>query len=540
MWWKRVILVLAGPLLAIGFLELVARLTGLGRYPHFLVECRAPDATARLMVNPQSPWGDLPFEPASFTLQKPPGVHRIFCLGESTVNGTPFAGHCSFSKWLRLRFSELLPDQLFEVVKMGVNGRNSRDIARLCREVVAYDPDVIVVYTGHNEFLTEHLPAVRSHRAERLRETVMSLRVARLAASLLGSPATAAAVEMRNPVRIIHDEAFLCPSEHDNAYRSYRRGIEDIVACCRAAGVALVLCQPVSNLRDCEPRWSHLDERLTSEQRAAFRAAYDAGTEELAQRRHGTALARFNEARAIDATPALLYYRIAQCYQELGDIEAARAALIEARDRDNHPTRATSRHCRIIEEVAGTDTLVADCRVFFARASPSGLPGNDLFIDDCHPRIDAQNLIAEAVLRTLAHAGLFAPEESWRFAQEPSLDEYHRRLQLNLAPLATDTATYVIRNLLLVASTAAAGDSLERARFLLRFAHECDPSNATAHLGLALVAVLDGDRETAELHVERSQEADPGVLAGLRALARTDEQAAALLARLPPLAGAER
>src|SRR5262249_28494114 len=148
-------------------------------------------------------------------------------------------------------------------------------------------------------------------------------------------------------------------------YENFREGLDRIVRRCRERGVQLLLCLPTSNLRDFPPRASFFADRIGAEDRAAFRATFREGEDLLRDRRFDEALARFERVRAIDDSPALLHYRIAQCHDGLGDTGRAHAEYVEARDRDNHPNRATSEHWRLIRAAAGSDTIVCNCETYF-------------------------------------------------------------------------------------------------------------------------------------------------------------------------------
>ena len=53
---------------------------------------------------------------------------------------------------VRKQLRHLAPDREIEVVNFGASAINSNVIADLAPEMVAYAPDVVLVYMGHNEF----------------------------------------------------------------------------------------------------------------------------------------------------------------------------------------------------------------------------------------------------------------------------------------------------------------------------------------------------------------------------------------------------
>ena len=105
------------------------------------------------------------FNRQSFAQPKAPNTYRIFTLGGSTTYGRPYDDNTSFSGWLR----ELLPavDQSknWEVINAGGISYASYRVAKLMEELIRYQPDLFIIYTGHNEFLEE-----RTYRE--IRETI--------------------------------------------------------------------------------------------------------------------------------------------------------------------------------------------------------------------------------------------------------------------------------------------------------------------------------------------------------------------------------
>jgi len=88
-----------------------------------------------------------------FSKKKSPGTYRIFCVGGSTTYGAPYGDSTSFTRWLR----EFLPvvdgSRRFEVINAGALSYGSFRIALLMQELAGHEPDLFVVYMGHNEFL---------------------------------------------------------------------------------------------------------------------------------------------------------------------------------------------------------------------------------------------------------------------------------------------------------------------------------------------------------------------------------------------------
>ena len=93
-------------------------------------------------------------EPAEemFEIQKSPRTLRIFCLGESTMAGFPYEFHATAPGFLRDRLQLLLPSHKIEVVNVGLSAVSSFVVLDFIEELSDYQPDLFIVYLGHNEF----------------------------------------------------------------------------------------------------------------------------------------------------------------------------------------------------------------------------------------------------------------------------------------------------------------------------------------------------------------------------------------------------
>ena len=105
------------------------------------------------------------FRPESFSASKSPTEFRVFCLGGSTVQGRPFKIETSFTTWLEISLQAADPSRQWQVVNCGGISYASYRLVPILREVLDYQPDLVVLYTGHNEFLEDrtydHIKIIR-------------------------------------------------------------------------------------------------------------------------------------------------------------------------------------------------------------------------------------------------------------------------------------------------------------------------------------------------------------------------------------------
>lgn len=83
--------------------------------------------------------------------EKKDGEIRIFILGESSVEGSPFDINASIAAMLLDRLRELLPGREITVVNMGRSSSVSANVYYYLLYVSRYSPDFIVFYMGMND-----------------------------------------------------------------------------------------------------------------------------------------------------------------------------------------------------------------------------------------------------------------------------------------------------------------------------------------------------------------------------------------------------
>jgi len=87
-----------------------------------------------------------------FTIKKAPNTVRIFVLGESTTIGFPFVPNGSFHRWLQFRLMQMYPDKNFEIINLSLTAVNSYTVLNFGKQLAQYQPDAVLIYTGHNEY----------------------------------------------------------------------------------------------------------------------------------------------------------------------------------------------------------------------------------------------------------------------------------------------------------------------------------------------------------------------------------------------------
>ncbi|NQV32511.1 MAG: SGNH/GDSL hydrolase family protein, partial [Phycisphaeraceae bacterium] len=204
------------------------------------------------------------FCPQTFSAIKDANTFRIFCLGGSTVQGRPYSVETSFSTWLKLNLEVLCPEKNIEMVNCGGISYASYRLIPMMQELLEYEPDLLILCTGQNEFLEERT----YHRIKRiprpligLHQALLYVRTYNLANRWLASrqkrteptPSLSAEVQPRLDMKSGLETYHRDPVLHDSIMAEFSYNLEVLIGKAQRANVPMILMNPVSNLKDCPP-----------------------------------------------------------------------------------------------------------------------------------------------------------------------------------------------------------------------------------------------------------------------------------------------
>jgi lysophospholipase L1-like esterase len=380
---------------------------------------------------------------------KSAGVFRILALGGSTVQGVP-DGERGFVAQLDRGLRRAAPGRPLEVRNLARSGAGSTAVRATLEAVLGAQPDLLIVLTGHNEFLDPPPGSL-----QRLRN-----------ASWL-----ARAVSGGSPGDLV-EEPFpetLTPIDREGAafqrrVLRFRENLAAIVSLAAEAGVPLLLCTAPSNLAD----WPPAHRRVT-------------GPDE--------ALRLYVEGRAL---------------LENGQPGAARAHFERARDLDPIPRRAFGSFNELVRAQAGRPGVrLVDVAASFQAHAEQGLVGFDLVCDNCHPTPLGNAIIAREIAAVMAEEGLFLA----RGAPIAGLDLWLERLEA--AGGGPDERRRALLRWLLSNALYAMKTpffNFEASRKYLEQARALAPNDWRVYANLASLELLAGDPPAGRRALRRATE----------------------------------
>ena len=435
---------------ALGFGILAAaeaglRLTNAGGPPSFLVTLSEHGGQRLRSVNPSYPkryfldrhQGQLiargrmdahPFlEPAS------PGCFRVAFVGASTVRGFPHPRSLSAAAFVEAMLADAWPGRDVQVFNLGIPALASFAVAQVLEDAMGLEPDLVVVYAGHNEYYgidgaVDQWGPLRNRLRHALVEGRIPWMMYALRDRVLGTEVTGADL-----IQVLGERGSLSPGDHrrQSAPAYLGDNLSRMAGICRSAQVPVILCTLAANDAGFAPAGSE-SPGLPAEELSLWQGGLVLAAEALLQdavspEAAAEALARIEGAEALEVRSAWLQYLKGRALLELGDAGKARSAFAMARELDTMPWRAPESHNRAIRAAAGeSGAVLADVAHAFAEVAPPEGVGWGLMVDHVHPSIAGQLLMARTIAAAISQvpAATVPPVDARRLRG----DEEYRRL----------------------------------------------------------------------------------------------------------------
>ena len=365
----------------------------------------------------------------TFEYVKSPATYRIFCLGESTMQGYPYEYNGAVHRLLADRLMSIFPNRRIEIVNLGITAANSYAVLDLVNEVVKYQPDLIIIYAGHNEFYgslgvasQEYLGRKRAFikaylaldrwKVFQLIRHVIDDVISMFRKDTAAIPsATFFELAAREKSIPFHNELYF------DAKDIFEANLSEVVGIASSHGVPVMLSTVVSNLLDWPPFISEFSLSTGKEERARWFAFVHQADAMRAHNQFKDALENYASAALIDSTRADLQYDLGVCLAERGRTAEAKQHFARARDFDQLRFRATDEFNEVIRKVAHENhTMLADMVDVFEQNSKDSLIGYSLILEHVHPNLDGYFLMAKEYARIMQENDCIRPKSEWQSA----------------------------------------------------------------------------------------------------------------------------
>jgi len=369
--WFYVIPILI-PILFLSLLEISLRMFNYGKLTEQWVEVKE----GKVILNPDIAYRyffttvNIPSSNQSvFDKRKKENAFRVFILGESSAAGYPYLPNGSFGVYIKKRLELLYPQHNIEVVNVAMTAINSYALLNMLPGIIEKKPDLILIYTGHNEYYG----ALGVGSME-------SLGTSRLTIKLVLWLNKFKTVELLRDIIKAVPKIFSSPPKADNGgtlmarmaqeqsipYKSalFEKGIEqfkenmtEIFEMTSKAKIPVIIGTLAFNLKDQPPFISNRENNSKT-----AKQVFDEATAELKKNNFIKANQLFRYAKDLDA----LRFR--------------------APEKINETIKDLARKY---------DYPIADVDNYFCSVSPENIVGNNLMTDHLHPTLHGYQLIGK-------------------------------------------------------------------------------------------------------------------------------------------------
>ena len=413
------LIAVALPFAALLLLEFGLRaFTSLGGYPpsfltlgHFdngdaLVTSSGEGSQAFFFRNKELP-GTL--TASTFREPKPDNTVRVVLVGGSAIKGYPQTSAFAASAFLGDMLGDMWPDRDVEVINLGTTAIASFPVLVLTTEALDYEPDLVVIYAGHNEFFGAYGVAslntvARSPAMIALQYSLRKLAIVQWIDALIAGSGKSKASSGKMLMEIMAARPYTGPNDplRKDAARNLRTNITEMVKRCERAGVPAIVCTLPVNERGLAPLGTSKLDALNPADQQHVRDTLERALPMI----EVDPESMLEDLRAaVAATPdhARAHWLLARALFAIGAHAEAREQFAKAVDLDPMPWRATELQNDAIRDAAKeTGATLCDVRAAFRDASDGGSVGWELMDDHVHLSLRGQALLARTIVGALS------------------------------------------------------------------------------------------------------------------------------------------
>jgi tetratricopeptide (TPR) repeat protein len=325
--------------------------------------------------------------------------------------GTPYEMNANIPAIVRKQLRHLFPEKDIEVINLGASAINSNVILDLFKDIIHFQPDLVLVYMGHNEFygpdgvgasyLQREFPSTIP-----LVYALRDMRLFKLFQGLLPSHNKPDDQQERNLMKLVsrNTAVSLSSSEANRVLKLFRTNLESIIHMCQYSHIPMIVSDLTSNL-DFPPFLSDSIHEIQN---------WESFCTHVKNEFQGGSFQSLRDTLIIlhqrDSTNAFINYWLGQTYRKFGQPDIGRSFLILARDNDLLKFRAPSELNSIIRNLCESNRIqFFSSDSLFAARSPDGIAGRNLFWEHLHPTAEGYYEIACMFVRTMLRSN-FIPE----------------------------------------------------------------------------------------------------------------------------------
>lgn len=311
--------------------------------------------------------------------RKPYNGYRIFVLGGSSAAGYPYGNNLTFSRILHRRLTDVFPDKKIEIINLAMTAVNSYTMLDFMDEIIEQKPDAILIYAGHNEYYgamgVSSMESIGKYR--RFVKTYLKIQELKTFNLIRNTAGKIKRIFNRKLVEKYESDpsktlmsriaknptVFLNSPIYELGKKQFEGNLKDIITNAQEEGIAVILSELVSNVKDLTP--------FSAEKTDTLPSARDI----------------FNQARLKENN---------------GEYQEAYHLYAKAKNLDPIRFRAPDDFNTIIQNISNEFELpIVPMKKYFESESPNKLIGDNLMTDHLHPTNEGYFIMADAFFNTM-------------------------------------------------------------------------------------------------------------------------------------------
>lgn len=383
------------------------------------------------------------------SIHKPKDERRVFTYGESTMYGSYYGPISSPANWLEAYLKDFLPAQKIKVVNFARLGCNSYFVLNSVKETLAYQPDLMIFYLGHNSFLPgNRKQEVYEKYSGRTRviwkvgqKSRFFAQVYRAYLKVVDELTKSKKDSLEHAIGFVEkfpqkfedrDVIGRDEPEYWENIEFTKENIASILKIAKENKIPVIFFKPVCNLKGFSPSHSEHLMQLTFKELSSWNNYYRAGVTYETESLFDKALSNYHKAYSIDPTYAHLSFRMGRLYFKQKNYLSAKKSFEEARDHDTVINRATIDILNLFEELRKEfDFIYIDTEKVLQDQVEGGILGEPVIEDNVHFSIEGHFLIGRSLAMEIADRNLLFPRNYWYLDHEKSYLEICQELGID-------------------------------------------------------------------------------------------------------------
>lgn len=284
----------------------------------------------------------------SFDLKKSENVYRVFLLGEAAISGWPYSTNQSLQKKIEKIIGENHKGKNAEIITLSFAGFNSSQALDIVSEIFEYEPDLLIIYTGHNEFYGYNGCSTTYGKTNLfITEAVENIFIRAGIIKTISYDSKYDDLEVLLPLN--SDEKILHPDQkkYIDIKEQFFSNISKIASLCKENKTGLVVSTLADNYMLPPVGVMNLSENISAD---------------------------------------LIYNNARMALMRDGDQNEALNLFLKSKDMDALRLRIPEEFSAGIKQISSErEIILADLKTEFMKQSTSRIPGDDLFSDYFHP-----------------------------------------------------------------------------------------------------------------------------------------------------------